>query len=67
MMGHKQLNLRLPPDLHKTLVSLAKRRGSSLNGELVRRLAESVAGDPVAERLDALTKEIERLGKLVRP
>lgn len=63
MRGHAQLNLRLPRRLHKKLASLAKQRGSSLNGELVRRLDESVEREPVAERLAALTKEVARVGR----
>ena len=37
--------LRLPPDLHATLVDLARREDRSLNQQLIRMLREGVKRD----------------------
>jgi hypothetical protein len=45
----KQLNIRMPDDLHKRVTSAAKKNGCPVNRELVRRLEASFAEHSIAK------------------
>jgi predicted HicB family RNase H-like nuclease len=48
----EKLTLRLPPELHRRLKSVAVDNGRSLNGEIVQRLRRSFdGGDPEGSEL----------------
>jgi hypothetical protein len=46
---YKQLNIRMPDQLHKQVVGEARKNGWSVNRELVRRLEKSFADDVLKE------------------
>ena len=63
------LKVRLREPLRKKLEVAAKRKGVSLNAELVARLEESFLGEGLLDRMEktltAFDKRIERLDDLV--
>ena len=64
-----QVNLRITNDLHKRLVSTAKKDGRSLNAEMIARLERTFHREKADEILaDALKreKEVKRLGEAMR-
>jgi hypothetical protein len=65
--GFVSLNLRLPPELHKTLVKAAG-AASSLNSEIVRRLQGSLDADANREAAEQVTKMLadQKIGKRLR-
>jgi hypothetical protein len=57
---YKQLNIRMPDNLHKQVVAEAKKNGWPVNRELVRRLEKSFADDVLREATQSLPEEIAR-------
>jgi hypothetical protein len=55
---YKQLNIRMPSDLHKQITAEAKENGWPVNRELVRRLERSFVDDSVEALIKATSTDV---------
>lgn len=63
MPKRKQLNIRMTESLRRRIEADAKKRGVSINSELVRRLEHSFAAETTERALDVIVATINVLAE----